>query len=129
MKKLADFIASVLANNSEIQQATQGRIYPFTTEQGTHSYPLILWHVVTDKTIDDYLHGIGQAWKAEAQIDVFTRDVSASAKLAQTVCEAFNSAVLTEGILSSYSNETIPSYANEDETIHYAVRVFINHTI
>lgn len=129
MKKLADFIASVLASDERIQAATQGRVYPFTTKQGTHEYPMIYWSIVTDKTIEDYLHGIGQAWKSEAQIDVFTKDVSASANLAQAVCDAFNSSVLTDGILSSYSNEVVPSYADEDETIHYAVRVFINHTI
>lgn len=129
MKKLADFVASVLASDERIQAATRGRVYPFTTKQGTHEYPIIFWHIVTDKTIDDYLYGIGQAWKSEAQIDVFTKDVSASANLAQVVCDAFNSAVLTDGILSSYSNEVVPSYADEDETIHYAVRVFINHTL
>lgn len=129
MKKLADFVASVLALDERIQAATRGRVYPFTTKQGTHEYPMIFWHIVTDKTIEDYLYGIGQAWKSEAQIDVFTKDVSASANLAQVVCDAFNSAVLTDGILSSYSNEVVPSYADEDETIHYAVRVFINHTL
>lgn len=129
MKKLADFVASVLASDERIQAATRGRVYPFATKQGTHEYPIIFWHIVTDKTIDDYLYGIGQAWKSEAQIDVFTKDVSASANLAQVVCDAFNSAVLTDGILSSYSNEVVPSYADEDETIHYAVRVFINHTL
>ena len=129
MKKLAGFVASVLASDERIQAATRGRVYPFTTKQGTHEYPIIFWHIVTDKTIDDDLYGIGQAWKSEVQIDVFTKDVSASANLAQVVCDAFNSAVLTDGILSSYSNEVVPSYADEDETIHYAVRVFINHTL
>lgn len=129
MNKLIDFIKSVLANNAEIQSYTAGRIFEFSTAQGTHAYPMILWSIISDKTLADYIDAIGEAWKAEVQIDIFTRSVEASAALGNIVLNAFNSAELTEGILSSYTNEYIPSYTDEDETYRYIIRVYINHTL
>lgn len=126
---LTDFINATLAGSAQIQAATQGRVFRFTTAQGTHTYPMIWWRIITDSSLGDTLCDVGQAWKAEVQVDVFTKDVSASARLAAIVRDAFNNAVLPEGILDSYSNEVVPAYADEDETIQYAVRVFINHKI
>lgn len=60
---------------------------------------------------------------------MFARDVPSAAKLGGIVCAAFNSAPPAAGILSCYSNEIVPAYADEDETIHYAVRIFVNHEI
>lgn len=129
MNKLIDFIKNVLANNAEIQSYTAGRIFEFSTAQGTHTYPMILWSIISDKTLADYIDAIGEAWKAEVQIDIFTKSVEASAALGNIVLNAFNSAELTEGILSSYTNEYMPSYTDEDETYRYIVRVYINHTL
>lgn len=75
------------------------------------------------------LRSVGNAWQAEVQVDVFAKDVSAAARLAAIVRDAFNGATLTEGVLDSYSNEIVPAYADEDETIQYAVRIFVNHQI
>ena len=125
--QVEEFIESVLAAAAEIQQATGGRVFAFATAQGTHKYPLIWWQIITTQVIALELGGVGQAWQSEVQIDVFTRSVEASARLAQTVMNVFNSAVKTDGILSSYSDQVVPAYADEDETIHYAVRVMVNH--
>lgn len=127
MNKLINFIKKTLNANADIVRATGGRIYAFTTAQGDHTYPLIWWQIITTQVMALELGGVGQAWQSEVQIDVFTRSVEASARLAQTVMNAFNSAVKTDGILSSYSDQVVPAYADEDETIHYAVRVMVNH--
>lgn len=123
------FIESVLASSAEIQKTTGGRVFAFTTAQGTHKYPLIWWQTITSEPLAEDLKTVGEAWQDEVQIDVFAGSVAAASKLADTVRKAFNNATLTGGILSSRSNQVIPSYCDEDETIHYAVRVFVNHKI
>lgn len=128
MTNLLAFIASTLANNAAVRAAVGDRLYAFTTEQGDHTYPLIWWQIITTQAMALELCGVGQAWQSEVQVDVFARSVEAAASLAETVRDAFNAAQKTEGILSSYSNQVVPSYAEEDDTIHYAVRVVINHT-
>ena len=128
MTKLLAFVASTLANNAAVRAAVGDRLYAFTTEQGDHTYPLIWWQIITTQAMSLELCGVGQAWQSEVQVDVFARSVDAAASLAETVRDAFNAAQKTDGILSSYSNQIVPSYAEEDETIHYAVRVVVNHT-
>ncbi len=128
MTNLLAFIASTLANNAVVRAAVGDRLYAFTTEQGDHTYPLIWWQIITTQAMALELCGVGQAWQSEVQVDVFARSVEAAASLAETVRDAFNAAQKTEGILSSYSNQVVPSYAEEDDTIHYAVRVVVNHT-
>lgn len=128
MTKLLAFVASTLANNAAVRAAVGDRLYAFTTEQGDHTYPLIWWQIITTQAMALELCGVGQAWQSEVQVDVFARSVEAAASLAETVRDAFNAAQKTEGILSSYSNQVVPSYAEEDDTIHYAVRVVVNHT-
>lgn len=128
MTNLLAFIASTLANNAAVRAAVGDRLYAFTTEQGDHTYPLIWWQIITTQAMALELCGVGQAWQSEVQVDVFARSVDAAARLAETVRDAFNAAQKTEGILSSYSNQVVPSYAEEDDTIHYAVRVVVNHT-
>ena len=128
MTNLLAFIASTLANNAAVRAAVGDRLYAFTTEQGDHTYPLIWWQIITTQAMALELCGVGQAWQSEVQVDVFARSVEAAASLAETVRDAFNAAQKTEGILSSYSNQVVPSYAEEDDTIHYAVRVVVNHT-
>lgn len=128
MTNLLAFIASTLANNAVVRAAVGDRLYAFTTEQGDHTYPLIWWQIITTQAMALELCGVGQAWQSEVQVDVFARSVDAAASLAETVRDAFNAAQKTEGILSSYSNQVVPSYAEEDDTIHYAVRVVVNHT-
>lgn len=128
MTKLLAFIASTLANNAAVRAAVGDRLYAFTTEQGDHTYPLIWWQIITTQAMSLELCGVGQAWQSEVQVDVFARSVEAAASLAETVRDAFNAAQKTEGILSCYSNQVVPAYAEEDETIHYAVRVVVNHT-
>lgn len=128
MTNLLAFIASTLANNAVVRAAVGDRLYAFTTEQGDHTYPLIWWQIITTQAMSLELCGVGQAWQSEVQVDVFARSVDAAASLAETVRDAFNAAQKTEGILSSYSNQVVPSYAEEDDTIHYAVRVVVNHT-
>lgn len=127
MTKLLAFIASTLANNAAVRAAVGDRLYAFTTEQGDHTYPLIWWQIITTQAMALELCGVGQAWQSEVQVDVFARSVDAAASLAETVRDAFNNAQKTAGILSSYSNQIVPAYADEDETIHYAVRVVVNH--
>lgn len=129
MDKLVNFIKLTLAGNAQIREATQGRVYPFTVAQGIHDYPTIWWRIITDTTLGEDLRSVGNAWQAEVQVDVFAKDVSAAARLAAIVRDAFNGATLTEGVLDSYSNEIVPAYADEDETIQYAVRIFVNHQI
>ena len=124
-----DFIESVLAQNAAIQQATGGRMFAFTTEQGTHTYPFIWWQTITSEPIAKDLKTVGEAWRDEVQVDVFAGSVSAASKLADTVRQAFNNATLPDGILSSEADQITPSYCDEDESIHYAVRVFVNHKI
>lgn len=127
MTNLLAFIESTLANNAAVRAAVGDRLYAFTTEQGEHTYPLIWWQIITTQAMALELCGVGQAWQSEVQVDVFARSVEAAASLAETVRDAFNAAQKTEGILSSYSNQVVPSYAEEDDTIHYAVRVVVNH--
>lgn len=127
--QVEEFIESVLASSAEIQKATGGRVFAFATAQGTHKYPLIWWQTITSEPLAEDLKTVGEAWQDEVQIDVFAGSVAAAAQLADTVRKAFNNATLTDGILSSQSNQIIPSYCDEDETIHYAVRVFVNHKI
>lgn len=123
------FIESVLRENAEIRVATSGRIFAFTTAQGTHQYPFIWWQPITSEPIAEDLKSVGEAWRDEVQVDIFAGSVSAASRLANTVRKAFNNAALSAPILSCESNEVVPSYCDEDETIHYAVRVFVNHKI
>lgn len=74
------------------------------------------------------LSSVGEAFKAEIQIDAFTKDAQVSAQLASLIFSAFNNAQKTSGILDCYADEIVPVYANEDETIQYAVRVMIFFT-
>lgn len=124
---ISRFITDVLINDDAIQKATNGRIYPFEMLQGTHNYPTILWKIITSKPLGQDLWSVGEAWQLEVQVSVFTKSSSASAKLSEMVCKAFNNATLPENILSAQANQIVSSFVNEDETIHYAVRVFINY--
>lgn len=127
MIKLLAFIQSTLSENSAIRAAVGDRLYPFTTEQGDHTYPLIWWQIVATQNMAMELCGVGQAWQSEVQVDVFARSIEAAARLAETVRDTFNNVQKPDGILSSYSAQVVPAYADEDETIHYAVRVMVNH--
>ena len=127
MDNLLNFIKTTLANNATIQEATQGRVYPFETKQGTHTYPLIFWQIISTKNAALELCGVGQVWQSEVQVDVFTCQAESSARLGGIVRDAFNWAIKTTGILAAYSDQVTPAYADEDATIHYAVRVFVNH--
>lgn len=129
MRSVEQFITAVLSGSQSIQAATRGRVYAFTTAQGVHTYPLIWWHLITAEPTAQDLCSVGEAWQTEAQIDVFCKSVSAAARLAEMVFAAFNTAQLTANILDSRAVEIVPSYANEDATIHYAVRVLINHQL
>ena len=129
MNTLEEFVEKILNENETIQSIVSGRVYSFKTQQGTHTYPMIFWEVITDATLSDYLSGVGQARKAEVQVSVFTKSVSASAQLAKIVSDVFNAASVEGNILSCYSNEIVPTYCDEDETIQYSVRIFINHKL
>lgn len=123
------FVENTLTGSEEISTSTGGRIYAFTVNQGIHVYPTIWWRVITNTTIADDISGAGTAYKCEVQIDVIARTPEVSSSLAETVKYLFNSVSNNSelGIISSYSNELIPAYTNEDETITSSVRVFINH--
>ncbi len=126
MKKLLEYVASILAADSTIQSATQGRVYLYQTEQGVHEYPIIFWRVITQTPVAQDLSSVGEAFRAEIQIDAFAEDALASARLAQAVFDAFNNAPKSDGILDAYADEITPVYADEDETIKYSVRVIVN---
>ena len=127
--QVEDFIESVLAQDAAIQQATGGRVFAFTTTQGTHTYPFIWWQTITSEPIAEDLKTVGEAWRDEVQVDVFAGSVAAASKLADIVRQAFNNAALPDTTLSIEANQIPPSYCDEDESIHYAVRVFVNHKI
>ena len=114
MRSVEQFVASVLAGSREIQEATNGRVYAFTTTQGVHTYPLIWWRLISSNPTAQDLRSVGEAWQTEAQIDVFCKSVSAAAKLAEIVFAAFNTAQLTANILDARAVSIVPAYANED---------------
>ena len=127
--QVEEFIESVLRENAEIRVATNGRIFAFTTAQGTHKYPFIWWQPITSEPIAQDLKSVGEAWRDEVQVDVFAGSVKAASRLADLVRKVFNNAPLSAPILSCDAAEIVPSYCDEDESIHYAVRVFVNHKI
>ena len=127
--QVEEFIESVLRENAEIRISTGNRIFGFTTPQGTHQYPFIWWQPITSEPISQDLKSVGEAWRDEVQIDVFAGSIDGASRLANTVRKAFNNAPLSAPILSCDAAEIVPSYCDEDESIHYAVRVFVNHKI
>ena len=128
MKKLLEFISNILAGNQQIQSLTEGRIYSFETAQGTHTYPIVFWRIITQEAVAKDLSSVGEAFKAEVQIDAFTKDAQVSAQLASLIFSAFNNAQKTSGILDCYADEIVPLYIDEDQTVQYAVRVMIFFT-
>lgn len=123
-----NFVAEVLKNKA-IQDATNGRVYSFITEQGEHYYPLIFWKVITSKPLAEDLNSVGETWQSEVQVSVFTQSATSTAKLSKLVQDAFNNATLTDGIYSSQANQIVPAYQSDDDCVMYAVRVFINHKL
>ena len=117
-----------MAGSQAIQSLTEGRIYSFETAQGTHTYPLVFWRVITQETVAKDLSTVGEAFKAEVQIDAFSQDAKVSARLGGEIFKAFNSAQKADGILDCYADEIVPLYIDEDQTVQYAVRVFIFFT-
>ena len=85
--------------------------------------------MITDNPIAEDLLSVGAAWQSEVQIDVFAGNVSVASNLANIVFSAFNNAQLSDNILSCESNQVMATYDNEDETIRYTIRVFVNHKI
>lgn len=127
-KKIRDFINSVFAN-TQIRDMTGGRIFEFTTPQGTHEYPFIFWFYISDKAMTTDLQGAGQAWQAEIQITCFSQTPQGADELAHVVYDAFTKAPRTDGILHCYSTQVIPLYIDTDEATQYALRIFINYQL
>lgn len=122
-----DFIAQTFALSRALQAATQGRIFAFESRQGTHTYPFILWSIVSDRAMTTDLQGAGQPWQAELQVNCYAQSVRAAENLARMVYDAFTTAPRTKDILHVYSTQVIPLYVDEDESIEYALRIFINY--
>lgn len=127
-ESVLNFVAEVLKNKA-IQDATNGRVYSFITEQGEHSYPLIFWEVITSKPLAEDLTSVGETWQSEVQISVFTQSPTSTAKLSKIVQNAFNNATLTSGIYSSQANQIVPAFQSDDDVVMCAVRVFINYRL
>lgn len=126
--KVRGFINSVFAN-AQIQERTGGRIFEFSTPQGTHEYPFIFWYYIADKAMTTDLQGAGQAWQAEIQITCFSQTPQSADELARVVYDTFMKAPLTDGILHCYSTQVIPLYIDTDEATQYALRIFINYQL
>ena len=126
MKRLLSFISNTLALNQPIQTLTQGRIYCFETTQGTHTYPIVFWRIITQEAVAKDLSSVGEAFKAEVQIDAFTEDAGVSASLANIIFNQFNNAPQTDGILDCYADEIVPVFERDDQVVQYAVRVIVH---
>lgn len=124
---LIGFINNTLASDEYISKATAGRIYQFESEQGAHVYPFIMWSIINTSTIATFLDKPGEARISEVQINVFTKAASVSAKIAELSAQAFNNAQCEGAIIDAYSNQIVQAYCDEDQTIQYAVRVFVIH--
>ena len=129
LNNVITFVKDVINNSTELRIGCAGRVYFFETKQGVHKYPLIFCRVITSTPIAQNLLDGGEAWRDEVQVDVFTKSVEASARMAQVAFDAFNGAELPDGILSCRAEEIIPLFTNSDEVFQFSIRIFINHKI
>ena len=86
----------------------------------------MFWRVITQESVAKDLSSVGEAFKAEVQIDAFSEDAKVSARLGGEIFKAFNSASKTDGILDCYADEIVPVFEREDQVVQYAVRVIVH---